>query len=52
MASKPEPAADRPPLVRMTGIGKRFGPVQVLQDVSLEIRAGEVLILAGENGAG
>lgn len=40
------------PLVRMTGIGKRFGGVAVLREVDLEIRAGEVLILAGENGAG
>jgi len=39
-------------LVRMTGIGKRFGPVQVLDGVDLEIYGGEVLILAGENGAG
>ncbi len=36
----------------MTGINKRFGPVQVLYDVGLEISAGEVHILAGENGAG
>jgi ABC-type sugar transport system ATPase subunit len=41
-----------PVLVRMTGIGKRFGPVAVLRGVSLEIRAGEVHVLAGENGAG
>lgn len=41
-----------PPLVRLRGIGKRFGPVTVLRDVDLDIHAGEVLILAGENGAG
>jgi ABC-type sugar transport system ATPase subunit len=40
------------PLVRMTGITKRFGAVAVLRDVDLEIHSGEVLILAGENGAG
>lgn len=40
------------PLVKMTGISKRFGAVAVLRDVDLEIRAGEVHILAGENGAG
>ena len=36
----------------MRGITKRFGPVAVLQDVMLEIHAGEVHVLAGENGAG
>jgi ABC-type sugar transport system ATPase subunit len=39
-------------LVRMTGIRKRFGPVEVLRGVCLEILPGEVHILAGENGAG
>ncbi len=39
-------------LVRMRGISKRFGSVQVLRNVDLEIFGGEVLILAGENGAG
>src|ERR1700689_5176202 len=40
------------PLVRLTGITKRFGPVTVLRDVQFEGRAGEVHVLAGENGAG
>ncbi|NQT17549.1 MAG: sugar ABC transporter ATP-binding protein, partial [Planctomycetes bacterium] len=40
------------PLVRMSGVDKRFGSVQVLQDVGLRILAGEVHVLAGENGAG
>ncbi len=43
---------DSTPLVRMTGITKRFGRVTVLEDVDFEVRAGEVHILAGENGAG
>ena len=37
-------------LARMDGIGKRFGHVQVLRDVRFEVYAGEVHILAGENG--
>src|SRR5579872_4871733 len=45
------PSAEAP-LVRMTGIGKRFGLSVVLQDFNFTIRAGEVHILAGENGAG
>ncbi len=40
------------PLVRMTGITKRFGNVTVLKDVRFEVTAGEVHVLAGENGAG
>lgn len=36
----------------MTGIGKQFGGVKVLQNVQFEVRAGEVHVLAGENGAG
>ncbi len=40
------------PLLRMTRIGKRFGAVRALEDVSIELRAGEVLALMGENGAG
>lgn len=40
------------PLVRMTGITKRFGPVTVLRDARFEVAAGEVHVLAGENGAG
>lgn len=40
------------PLVRLTGITKRFGAVTVLKDVKFEVAAGEVHVLAGENGAG
>jgi ABC-type sugar transport system ATPase subunit len=36
----------------MSGISKAFGRVPVLKDVSLEVRAGEVRALLGENGAG
>jgi ribose transport system ATP-binding protein len=40
------------PAVRMRGISKSFGSVDVLKDVDIDIRAGEVHALAGENGAG
>ncbi len=39
-------------LIQLEGISKRFGAVSALQDVSLELAAGEVLALVGDNGAG
>ena len=41
-----------PPLLRLTGINKSFGPIDVLHDISLEVNRGEVLCLLGDNGAG
>jgi ribose transport system ATP-binding protein len=41
-----------PPLVRMTGIGKRFGATRALEGVDFDVRPSEAHILAGENGAG
>lgn len=38
--------------LKMTNINKSFGGVQVLYDVSFDVRAGEVHALLGENGAG
>jgi len=39
-------------LLELTGLSKRFGPVEVLSDVDLAIDAGEVCALVGDNGAG
>lgn len=36
----------------MVGINKSFGRIPVLKDVALEVKAGEVRALLGENGAG
>ncbi|MFF3906969.1 ATP-binding cassette domain-containing protein [Streptomyces sp. NPDC001848] len=41
-----------PPLLALHGVCKRFGVVQVLTDIELEVRAGEVVALLGDNGAG
>jgi D-xylose transport system ATP-binding protein len=41
-----------PPLLALHGVFKRFGAVQALADVDLEIHAGEVIALLGDNGAG
>ncbi|SPF04015.1 ATP-binding cassette domain-containing protein [Streptomyces sp. MA5143a] len=40
------------PLLALHGISKRFGAVQALKDVELEVHAGEVVALLGDNGAG
>jgi ribose transport system ATP-binding protein len=40
------------PALRMTGICKAYPGVVALDNVDLEVRAGEVHILLGENGAG
>jgi len=40
------------PLIRLEGVGKTYGTIEVLRDVTVDIGAGEVVALAGENGAG
>ena len=39
-------------VLALRGISKRFGAVQALTDVDLEVRPGEVVALVGDNGAG
>ena len=45
-------AADAVPLLRLRGISKHFGPVQALTDIDLDVPAGQVTALTGDNGAG
>ena len=40
------------PLVELRDVGKAFGAVEALRDLSLELRAGDVVGLVGDNGAG
>jgi D-xylose transport system ATP-binding protein len=42
----------RKPVLSLSNVSKRFGAVQALADVSLEVFPGEVLALVGDNGAG
>ncbi len=39
-------------MLKLHHIGKSFGPVEVLKDITLEVKTGETLGLVGENGAG
>jgi branched-chain amino acid transport system ATP-binding protein len=39
-------------LLEVTGLSARYGAVAALRDVSLEVRAGELVALIGANGAG
>jgi simple sugar transport system ATP-binding protein len=40
------------PVMELRGINKSFGPIDVLENISLKVHAGEVLCLLGDNGAG
>src|ERR687887_1496055 len=40
------------PVVSLRDASKAYGPIKALHGVTLELRAGEVMCLAGENGAG
>ena len=46
------PSQSSPPLLRMSNISKSFPGIQALDDVSIEVRTGEILAIIGENGAG
>lgn len=44
--------SDQQPLLQLRGVRKSFGPTEVLHGIDLDIQAGEVVALLGENGAG
>jgi len=45
-------APDQPTILRLDRIDKSFGRLQVLRDVTLEVRKGEVVCIIGPSGAG
>src|SRR3954462_5763988 len=45
-------AAPETPLIAARGISKSFAAIEVLRDVDLDLKRGEIHALLGENGAG
>ena len=40
------------PIINLTGVSKSFGATQVLKEINLDVRPGEVLVLIGASGSG
>ena len=45
-------AAGPTPAIRYTQVGKWFGPLHVLKDVTLDVAPGEVVVVCGPSGSG
>ena len=43
---------DSPPMVKAEGVHKRFGRLEVLKGIDLEVRQGEVMCMLGPSGSG
>jgi polar amino acid transport system ATP-binding protein len=46
------PIAAARPIINRTGVSKSFGATQVLKEINLDVRPGEVLVLIGASGSG
>jgi branched-chain amino acid transport system ATP-binding protein len=45
-------ARERPPVLEIANLRSRYGRIEVLKGISLDVQAGEVVALIGSNGAG
>jgi glutamate transport system ATP-binding protein len=45
-------AAGTPPMIRMAGVDKFFGPLHVLKAIDLEVPKGQVVVVLGPSGSG
>jgi branched-chain amino acid transport system ATP-binding protein len=52
MAARATDAERAEPILRLRGVGRRFGGVRAVRDVDLEVRPGERRAILGPNGAG
>src|SRR5262245_63336932 len=52
LAAKPVPTFAGHALLSLRGIGKRYGAVEALTGVDLDVAQGDVLGICGDNGAG
>jgi ABC-2 type transport system ATP-binding protein len=48
----PQVAPNGPAAIEVVGLGKSFGPVRAVHDLSFEVHAGEIFGLVGPDGAG
>ena len=46
------PIAATKPIINLSGVSKSFGATQVLKEINLDVRPGEVLVLIGASGSG
>ena len=51
-ATAPVAAEGAEPILRLRGVGRRFGGVQAVRDVDLDVAHGERRAILGPNGAG
>ena len=53
MLTRPEPGmVDTEPTIKIRGLCKSYGTIEVLKNISLDVFPGEVVVVIGPSGAG